>query len=63
MSTLQLNMQNIESISTRLTCPTYDRSTVTAGIVHVGVGGFHRSHQANYIHQLLSNPQYAEAVL
>lgn len=33
--------------------PTYDRSTVRAGIVHFGVGGFHRSHQAFYLDQLL----------
>lgn len=34
----------------------YDRSQVTTGIVHFGVGNFHRSHQARYIDDLLSNP-------
>ncbi|MEL7070838.1 MAG: mannitol dehydrogenase family protein [Cyanobacteria bacterium J06581_3] len=29
--------------------PRYDRTHVTNGIVHIGVGGFHRSHQALYI--------------
>ena len=24
----------------------YDRNAVTPGIVHIGVGGFHRAHQA-----------------
>ena len=33
--------------------PEYDRAEVTAGIVHFGVGGFHRSHQAAYIDALL----------
>ncbi len=33
--------------------PTYDRSAVTAGIVHIGVGGFHRAHQAMYVDRLL----------
>ena len=33
--------------------PGYDRSTVTAGIVHFGVGGFHRAHQAMVIDDLL----------
>ncbi|GAB3913521.1 mannitol 2-dehydrogenase [Microlunatus endophyticus] len=33
--------------------PTYDRSRVTAGIVHFGVGGFHRAHQAMYLDRLL----------
>ena len=27
----------------------YDRRDVTTGIVHIGVGNFHRSHQAMYI--------------
>lgn len=33
--------------------PTYDPSTVTPGIVHFGVGNFHRAHQALYIDKLL----------
>lgn len=34
--------------------PTYDRSGITAGIVHLGVGGFHRAHQAMYLDRLLA---------
>ncbi|MGB3187279.1 MAG: mannitol dehydrogenase family protein [Ornithinimicrobium sp.] len=34
--------------------PEYDRSGLVTGIVHVGVGGFHRSHQAMVIDRLLS---------
>ncbi len=33
--------------------PTYDRGKVRPGIVHVGVGGFHRAHQAMYLDRLL----------
>ena len=33
--------------------PSYDRSSVRIGIVHFGVGGFHRAHQAMYVDQLL----------
>ncbi|MFD6896944.1 mannitol dehydrogenase family protein [Rhodococcus sp. NPDC060086] len=33
--------------------PTYSREDVTVGIVHFGVGGFHRAHQAMYIDRLL----------
>ena len=33
--------------------PPYDRSALTAGIVHLGVGGFHRAHQAAYVDALL----------
>lgn len=34
----------------------YNREQVTAGIVHIGVGNFHRAHQAFYTNQLLSDP-------
>lgn len=33
--------------------PTYDRASVSVGIVHFGVGSFHRSHQAAVVDQLL----------
>ena len=33
--------------------PTYDRDSVTEGILHIGVGGFHRSHQALYVEKML----------
>ena len=32
----------------------YDRSTVTTGIVHFGVGNFHRAHQAVYVDEILN---------
>lgn len=36
-----------------MTAP-YDRAALTAGIVHIGVGHFHRSHQAMYLHRLIA---------
>ncbi|WKG02479.1 mannitol dehydrogenase family protein [Mycolicibacterium sp. HK-90] len=33
--------------------PSYDRDQVRVGIVHFGVGGFHRAHQAMYVDRLL----------
>jgi mannitol 2-dehydrogenase len=38
----------------QLPVPGYDRDLVTPGVVHVGVGGFHRAHQAMYHDRLLS---------
>jgi mannitol 2-dehydrogenase len=35
--------------------PTYDRDAVTVGIVHFGVGGFHRAHQAMYVDRLMQD--------
>jgi mannitol 2-dehydrogenase len=33
--------------------PSYDRSKLSPGIVHIGVGNFHRAHQAWYLHRLM----------
>lgn len=33
--------------------PRYDRSQLTPGIVHIGLGNFHRAHQAWYLHRLM----------
>ena len=32
----------------------YDRGRITTGVVHIGVGAFHRAHQAMYHDRLLS---------
>ncbi|MCV7419228.1 mannitol dehydrogenase family protein [Mycobacterium yunnanensis] len=40
--------------------PSYDRSEITVGIVHFGVGGFHRAHQAMYLDRLLSEGKATE---
>ena len=34
--------------------PAYDRAAVSVGVVHIGVGGFHRAHQAMYLDRLMS---------
>ncbi len=36
----------------RVDVPTYDRAVLTPAIVHLGVGGFHRAHQAVYLDDL-----------
>ena len=33
--------------------PNYDRSQLKAGIIHIGVGNFHRAHLAWYLHRLM----------
>jgi mannitol 2-dehydrogenase len=49
-----LSNASLDSIPNHVTKPRYDRNEVTPGIVHFGVGGFHRSHQAFTIDRLLS---------
>lgn len=52
--TTQLNQQLLHNIPQGVVGPNYDRSELTAGIVHLGVGNFHRAHQAMYLHQLFN---------
>ena len=33
----------------------YNRKTIQTGILHIGVGNFHRAHQAFYTNQLLKD--------
>jgi mannitol 2-dehydrogenase len=47
----KLSEATLDSLS--IPVPTYDRSQVTTGIVHFGVGGFHRAHEAMYVDQLM----------
>ena len=43
--------------STKVSVPTYDRSKVKPGILHIGLGNFHRAHMAAYIDDLIENSQ------
>jgi mannitol 2-dehydrogenase len=52
-----LNAQTLAYWSDRLPAPAYDRDLVTPGVVHVGVGGFHRAHQAMYLDRLMNEGQ------
>lgn len=49
-----LNNANLTAIGGTVPVPTYDRSQITTGVVHFGVGGFHRAHQAMYLDRLMN---------
>lgn len=50
----KLNNANLPQLPATIPSPVYDRSRVTTGIVHFGVGGFHRAHQAMYLDALMN---------
>src|SRR3954451_23147772 len=52
---LPLTPENLSSFAPAVATPTYDRRSLQVGIVHVGVGGFHRAHQAMYLDRLLND--------
>ncbi|EAQ80011.1 mannitol dehydrogenase family protein [Blastopirellula marina] len=57
---ISLNQENLQRLPHEIARPTYDRAPLKAGIVHVGVGGFHRSHEAFYTDQLLENADVSD---
>src|ERR1700712_759217 len=53
---VDLNNATFGSLPSGVRRFSYDRSAITAGIVHLSVGNFHRAHQAWYIDRLLALP-------
>ena len=52
--TTKLTQANLGQLGPGVRVPLYDRRQVDQSIVHVGVGGFHRAHQAVYADDLLN---------
>ena len=51
---LRLSDANLHRLSDQIRRPAYDRTRITPGIVHLGIGAFHRAHQAVVIDDLLA---------
>jgi len=49
-----LNAASLSSLRETIPVPDFDRAQVTSGIVHFGVGGFHRAHEAMYLDRLMN---------
>ena len=57
MSTFQgpiLSQQSLKNLPAQVHRPAYDRAQIQTGIVHLGLGAFHRAHQAFYTEQVLA---------
>ncbi|MEY3677808.1 MAG: hypothetical protein RL351_1035, partial [Actinomycetota bacterium] len=53
----QLSMATLGDVAPGVSTPKYDRTKLKTGIVHFGVGGFHRAHMAMTIDRLLNAGQ------
>ena len=53
MQQVALNRTNLAHLQSPVQVPVFDPAQVTAGIVHLGLGGFHRAHMARYTHNLM----------
>ena len=52
--TSEINLTTLAHFAKNVAVPSYDRDSLTAGIVHIGVGNFHRAHQAIYLDRLFN---------
>jgi len=51
--TLRLSEARLGVLPSAIARPTYDRAAIETGIVHLGIGAFHRAHQAVYTDAVL----------
>ncbi len=51
---MKLNQQNLHGLAREVKLPAYNLSDTRQGIAHIGVGGFHRAHQAYYTDALMN---------
>lgn len=54
MTSPRLSPATLGSLKPGIGVPKYDRAKVTPGIVHLGIGAFHRAHMAVYVDDLLA---------
>ena len=50
----RLNAKNLDQLPDDVQLPQYNRATLKPGIVHLGIGAFHRAHQAFYTEAVLN---------
>lgn len=50
----RLNSSNLQQLPARVQLPQYNRQQLKSGIVHLGIGAFHRAHQAYYTEAVLN---------
>ncbi len=53
LTPLALSDRTLPELPARVVRPSYNRAKLTSGIVHIGLGNFHRAHQAWYLHRLM----------
>ena len=53
--TVKLSLAALAQLPADVSKPNYARSDLKAGIIHIGVGNFHRAHQAVYLNDLFNS--------
>lgn len=47
-------LSSLSSLPEKVAVPAYDRAVLSPGLLHIGVGNFHRAHQAVYLNALFN---------
>ncbi len=55
MDPIPLNRAALPHLAPPVHTPRFDPASIQPGIVHLGLGGFHRAHMARYIHTLMDS--------
>lgn len=53
---MDLKASTLARLGGTVAVPAYDRAALRGGIIHLGVGNFHRVHQAWYVDRCLHRP-------
>ncbi|OYU48477.1 MAG: mannitol dehydrogenase [Rhizobiales bacterium PAR1] len=59
---MRLSTRSLTTLPASVTRPAYDRDKTAIGIVHLGVGAFHRAHQAAVIEECLARGETGWAI-
>lgn len=55
LTPMKLSIASLGQLPETVAAPAYDRNDLSAGILHIGVGNFHRAHQAVYLDKLFNS--------
>lgn len=53
LTPVKLSQEALKDLPEGVAGPGYDRASLKPGIIHIGLGNFHRAHQAWYLHRLM----------
>ena len=51
---ISLSAKTLQQMTSAIQIPRYRRNALKPGIIHIGLGNFHRAHQAWYLHRLFN---------
>ena len=60
---MKLNKKNLSLIKNKKYIPLYNIDKIEPGIIHFGVGNFHRAHQAYFINRLIEKTKKNIAII